>query len=309
MATATCTGTRTNSPTPTLPTTATLTPTATPTNTGAAGTPTATCTGTPTNSPTGTPTSTPSATPSATLTGLDIYSAGAPTTIVAGTYQYSYVHIHTGGILEAAAGGPISILVSQYFAVDSGATFIGDGTGESTSGTPSNTSASAGAGHGGAGGSDGLGNAGGSTYDSLTAPTLPGSMGAFRNCGNDYGAYGGGFLYVGVAGGPATLNGWISEDGSSSFVCSGAPSGAGSGGAIFIQAGTIVGTGVLWANGGNGLADSSGGGDNAGGGGGGIIVLSTQTANNFTGTYSVSGGTAVSPAQPGQAGAFNQTTY
>jgi hypothetical protein len=113
--------------------------------------------------------------------------------------------------------------------------------------------------------------------------------------------------------GTATLNGTISSEGAGSGSCGGGPSapptGPGSGGAIFIKADTITGSGTLEADGGAGAVDNSGGGDNAGGGGGGYIVLDSHTANSFNGTTSVLGGTAVSPAQAGQPGVFNQITY
>jgi hypothetical protein len=116
---------------------------------------------------------------------------------------------------------------------------------------------------------------------------------------------------VNAPSGSATLNGVIIMDGTSASQCGGdlaMSEGAGSGGSIYIQASSIVGSGSLAADGGAGYAPGVSA-NNSGGGGGGIIVLSTHTANNFTGTASVQGGTAVSPATAGQVGAYNQTTY
>jgi hypothetical protein len=69
-------------------------------------------------------------------------------------------------------------------------------------------------------------------------------------------------------------------------------SGGGSGGSVWITAGTLSGTGSILANGGAGT--SFGGG----GGGGGRIAIYTPT-NIFTGTTNVNGGTGYISGQPG----------
>jgi hypothetical protein len=97
-------------------------------------------------------------------------------------------------------------------------------------------------------------------------------------------------------------------NGGPSYFCS-YHTGAGSGGTVFIQADDIEGSGSLLADGGAGGINATDPTYNAGGGGGGIIVLSHHTADNFAGTASVNGGGATSPAAPGSAGVFNQTSY
>jgi hypothetical protein len=202
--------------------------------------------------------------------------------------------------------GPTTFNVSGYFAMDAGATIYcvpGDMPVIPMAGSP--TTGGGGAGHGGAGGNDALGNSGGPVYDSTLMPALCGSNGG----GNNICPGGGGlFFQLTVAGGPATLNGIINMSASSAGNCGVspyAPDGGGSGGAIYIQADSITGSGTLTANGGNGNTSPTYGG----GGGGGIIVLSHHTSDNFTGTASVSGGAAESPAQPGQNGVYNRTAY
>ncbi len=250
----------------------------------------------------GTPTSTPTST--ATLTGLDI---SGPVTLSGGNYDYSYVHVHSNTLY---LGGPVTFSLTGYFALDAGASITGwAGYSVTEPGVPSNfASGGAGGGHGGTGGADAQGNSGGSAYDNILAPTLPGSWGGGGSCSQQ--GFAGDLIQVNVVNGPATLNGIIFASGGAGTVsnCVGAAmaTGGASGGTIFIQADTIEGNGALLADGGAGGAGST---YNSGGGGGGIILLSTHTANNFTGTNSVQGGIASSPAQAGQPGAFNNTTY
>jgi|GEM_PF-4266879 len=300
-------------PTPTVTTvfSMTYTPTVTYTATSAL---------TPTFSPSPTPsqTETPtiSNTPSDTLTSTPTYpdlivNAPGPITFPSGIYYYSSVHVYPGYTLLLPMQRAVTMVVSGDFTLDATSTVMVDFYGGSeTAGSPLNSSSAAGAGHAGAGGSDGFGNAGGPTYDSpFTGPGLPGSFGASGNC--SYVAPGGGALILEI-GGVATLNGLIEENGASSYgspTCTSGLSGASSGGSIFIMANTITGLGSLEAQGGSGALDTSGVGNNSGGGGGGYIVLDSHTANTFAGTTSVTGGTAVAPAQPGQPGVVKQITY
>ncbi len=266
-----------------------------------AATSTYTATMTLTQTMTTTPTNTATVTPSATPGGWDITSW---VSIGGGTFSYSYIHIAAGGTL---AGGSVTLNVSNYFVMDSGSTLTAGST-NGTTGTPANLTSSAGAGHGGTGGQDGLGNAGGAAYDNTMAPSYGGSPGGSGTCPIG-GRPGGGMILIQAPNGSATFNGLVSANGGDSINCSGGLPGSGSGGSIYIMANDIEGSGYLQANGGSGIADTSARADNSGGGGGGIIVLSSHSVNNFSGTYSVQGGTAVSPAQPGQPGSFNQATY
>ncbi len=268
-----------------------------------AATSTYTATMTLTQTMTTTPTNTATVTPSTTPSGLDVTSS--PTSIAAGTYSYSYIHIAAGGTL--AVEGGVTFNVSNYFAMDSGSTLVGFNT-NGTTGTPANLTSSAGAGHGGTGGQDGLGNAGGAAYDNPMVPSYGGSPGGNGTCPIG-GRPGGGMILIQAPNGSATFNGLVSAIGLDSINCSGGLPGSGSGGSIYIMANDIEGSGFLQANGGSGIADTSTRADNSGGGGGGIIILSSHSVNNFSGTNSVQGGTAISPAQPGQPGSFNQTTY
>ncbi len=115
----------------------------------------------------------------------------------------------------------------------------------------------AGGGYGGGGGWSITSFAGGSTYGSIQAPASFGSGG-----GRDYsslGGAGGGAVRLRVLG-AMTVDGAITSNG--------LPSGAGgSGGSVWISCGSLVGTGMITANGGGGYTGSEGGG------GGGRIAL------------------------------------
>ena len=232
------------------------------------------------------PTSTPS------LPGLDI---AGPTTITTGLYNYSYVHVHPGGVLqlEGPAGGENASVVlnlSGYFAVDSGATVIGDGVGYPSCqgpGAPVSCAVSnAGGGHGGTSGTDAGNDTRGAVNDNPLSPSLMGSGGGDNGPG-----YGGAFFEVYAPNGAATLNGFISVNGAQG---SAGGSGGGAGGALFIQADDIAGTGTCEAN---------------GAGGGGIVLFKVHNGYFFTGPVSVSGGYSGFSQGLGEAGAFNVVNF
>ncbi len=264
----------------------------------------------PTATPTPTAMITFTPTPSLTAGPWDVTAANSVTLQPGEQYVGSYIHLHSGATLTLPANARVYFEASDYFTMDSGSTIICLPVTTETAGSPSLGTSSAGAGHGGAGGSDGLGNAGGAAYDSSSFfPSLPGSPGAAGACtGGGGGAYISILAVGSIGSGAATLNGVINVNGFASNNCSAtaplSPSGAGSGGAIYISARSIQGTGWLTAQGGTGLPDT-GGANNAGGGGGGIIFFVSPAPNYFTGTISVQGGTATAPAQPGQNGIFN----
>jgi hypothetical protein len=136
-----------------------------------------------------------------------------------------------------------------------------------------------GAGHGGYG-ANSTGNyaLGGSTYDSTTSPSSPGSGGG-NYSSISVGGAGGGWIRLSVSG-VLEADGRISANGGNG---SGSGGGGGSGGSIWLTVGTLSGAGSITANGGNG-ADAIGGG-----GGGGHIAI-TYNNNSFTGPVSAYGG-------------------
>jgi len=151
----------------------------------------------------------------------------------------------------------------------------------------------AGGGHGGAGG-DGLyagnGATGGVIIGSASNPTNYGSGGA-AHWTTDLGGNGGGFVKI-TSAGAVTLNGTVS-----SAAGNGSQAGGGSGGTIYIDAATIVGTGSLNASGGangnptyNNITDGSGAG--------GRVYVRANTF--FAGTVTYSGGRGVTGFQGGK---------
>jgi hypothetical protein len=153
---------------------------------------------------------------------------------------------------------------------------VGYGPGGATGHDPSWTGC--GGGYGGRGG----GTYGGTTYGSFNAPVDLGSGGS----GSDkFGGAGGGAVKLIVN--SLTLDGSIIADGGYG---NGSIYGGGSGGSVYILAGTMVGatTAVIRANGGSGAGA-------AGGGGGGRIAITVfngpfYTSGRFLGSYAVSGG-------------------
>jgi hypothetical protein len=146
---------------------------------------------------------------------------------------------------------------------------------------------SSGAGYGGAGGASSSGAPGGTTYGSAAGPTDFGSGGGNGVDTVTGGSSGGGALRLSV-GGTLSVSGNISANGNSGLQND---SGGGSGGSLWITAGTLSGAGTFSALGGGGMLDG-------GGGGGGRIAIYSQN-NQFTGVTNVSGGTGAMPGQTG----------
>ena len=144
-----------------------------------------------------------------------------------------------------------------------------------------------GAGYGGEGGDDADGDTGGSTYGTIEKPTQPGSGGGGSN--SQPGSAGGGVIFGNVTN-DIVIDGTISADASDSN-CG---AGAGSGGAIWLNAGNLSGTGSVTANGG----DSCGGG---GSGGAGRIALDTEI-DNYQGSVFTNGG--IGGNEAGKAGSI-----
>jgi hypothetical protein len=119
-----------------------------------------------------------------------------------------------------------------------------------------------GAGHGGQGGRYQQRGAGGSAYDELKTPTLPGSGGGGRQGLTIAGTTGGGVVRI-EAGNTLQIDGKITAN---SIKSSNNYVGAGSGGAVWLTTRRLGGSGSITANGGNG-------GTYSGAGSGGRIAI------------------------------------
>ncbi|HEU5069511.1 MAG TPA: Ig-like domain-containing protein [Verrucomicrobiae bacterium] len=135
-----------------------------------------------------------------------------------------------------------------------------------------------GGGHGGAGGNS-ISNAaaGGTANDNVASPLINAGSGG-GGVQNSSGGVGGGRISVNVTR-TLFLDGTISASGTAGI----SGGGGGAGGSIYLNAGTLTGSGQIHADGGNGY-DSWGGG-----GGGGRIAIACQT-NQFTGAVTAFGG-------------------
>lgn len=190
-------------------------------------------------------------------------------------------------------------LTATTLTVDSGAAISADGQGYgSASGPGAGTNGAwaynpaGGAGHGGYGGDSSSGRAGGTIYNDVYQPQLPGSGGGLAD--GFAGGAGGGAIHL-IVTDAFTLNGTLRSNGINGNGDFGA-SGGGAGGSIWLEADTISGNGVISANGGAGGGTRFGNAYGiAGGGAGGRIAIYAQT-NSFGGTFQAIGGTG------GQAG-------
>lgn len=218
-----------------------------------------------------------------TVRGQAVVSAGASGVLTVGNLL-----IASNGFVAGFLGSAPVVLrltATNNATIEAGGGILADGGGDKfgNSGTGAGSSTNAGdvignvgsgGGHGGYGGSGGVGPGGGATHGNLSAPL-------------DFGARGGGAgsQKPGSAGGGAirlTVNGALRVDGriSANGLSSEVPNnGGGSGGSVWITAGTLSGSGLISANGGagNGLG---------GGGGGGRIALSAD----FSGAGTAYGG-------------------
>ena len=148
-----------------------------------------------------------------------------------------------------------------------------------------------GGGYGGNGGRGGRGDGGyinplapgGVSYGSITQPLDLGS----GDGGGSYAGRGGGAIRLIVAG-TLTVDGELTADGAAATCCSGYGNGGGSGGSVYITAGTVAGVGVISANGGAGYNDLGHDFDYGGGGAGGRIAI-YYDADTFSGTMAARG--------------------
>ena len=126
--------------------------------------------------------------------------------------------------------------------------------------------------HGGEGGNTDNTNTDNAAHGSTTSPTDLGN--------GPTGSPGGGQVYINIQN-ALLLDGIIGADGADSDSSS---RGGGSGGSVFIQAGTLTGHGIVTTNGGSG-------GGSGGGGGGGRVAVVVQSFNSFLGSFEAHGGT------------------
>jgi hypothetical protein len=140
---------------------------------------------------------------------------------------------------------------------------------------PSGAGCGGGGGYGGTGGVGASAGAyGGTTYGLSNNPVSPGSGGGGGAVGG--GAGGGGYVKI-VAASTVTIAGLISAQATNA--ATGSRSGGGSGGGIYIQCGSLSGSGIIQANGGAGDM----GANKGGGGGGGRIAIDVRHAPFYTG--------------------------
>lgn len=221
-----------------------------------------------------------------TLSGTRSY---ANSVIVDGTLLVAPLSGVSSGFLELSA--PVVRINATGVLSADGAGFAsgqGPGAGYSSSAGPFNDNGGGGGGgHGGFGGTgDRFHTLSGAGYGSITGPGDLGSGGGPVN--GVLGGRGGGRLKV--TAGTIRVDGRVSADGlngaenvGSNFRVAG---GGGAGGAIWLAASTLEGSGDLMAGGGSSLPPGR-----IGGGGGGGRIVATFSASAFTGTLSARGGT------------------
>ncbi len=139
------------------------------------------------------------------------------------------------------------------------------------------------------GGWGGIGTFGGATsgapYGSVYQPITLGSGGGGRPPSQEGGA-GGGAIHL-VVSGALTINGTLSANGEGTLPAS---SGGGAGGSIWIQAGTLAGTGKVQTNGGDGATTAFNNAYGIGGGGSGGRIAFEYSGSSFAGTVEAYGG-------------------
>jgi hypothetical protein len=267
-----------------------------------------------------TPTNAVYAVSTALATAPNLNMTSGVTTLTAGTYYFSCVHLGAGAMMTIT--GAVTIY-TECFTLDAGATINGIGGGylAGFGGTAGGYEIangpgagrfyylccvswyiSGGGGHGGAGGTDHDYSCflapGGSSNDD---PIHPSQMGSSGMSYDDFypsnpplrDSAGGALLDVVVYNpatntvAPAVINGTIDMSGNNGCLECGPESEDGSGGAggtLLMEASNITGTGLLQANGGNNFVTGAGAG-----GGGGIISL-IENSTSYPGTISVIGG-------------------
>ncbi|HXB39372.1 MAG TPA: DUF2341 domain-containing protein [Bacteroidia bacterium] len=222
---------------------------------------------------------------------------------LSGTNNYSWFEIAAGATVVVGPNSPFVINARMIRITGtlngSGAGFIGGTPGTNGSGPGAGKVSSGnlgsfgagGASYGGVGGQGGGASAGvgqpGATYGTLNTDSIDmGSGGGGAASGGAGGAGGGGITLIGDV---IDISGIVNADGSNGVqsVLDGA-GGAGSGGGIKIKGNKINFSGILSANGGNGQP----GGYGSGGGGGGRIKIFHDASISNSGSMTVNGGVA-----------------
>ncbi len=211
------------------------------------------------------------------------------TSLSAGEYTYDNVIVRNGFTLKVngdAGTGKGVVIHATNITVEANAFISADAAGFGPGQGPGVSTGTGGAGYGGIGAtvSSNVGSGtGGASYGSAVTPEDLGSGSPT--------AAGGGAIHLDVTG-TLTIDGTVSANGANA-------AGGGSGGSIWVTAGTIAGAGTIMAHGGNGLNDMW---DVGGGGSGGRIAVH-YNVNSFTGTVQAHGG--YRPGEEGTVGFFD----
>ena len=202
--------------------------------------------------------------------------------------------IGSNSAIRTFSSSPYHLIVQSNAIIQSSGSLTMDASfaGGSALGQSLGTRGGGGGGHGGFGGASFSNAPGGAvTPDSMSQPVGFGSAGGGGinlGSGGTLGGNGGGALQITI-GGALQLDGRISANGGTAV--SNLNSGGGSGGSVWIQAGKLLGTGAVSADGGTA--------NNLGGGGGGGRVAVWFNTNLFTGAITARGGPGANAGGPG----------
>ncbi len=215
---------------------------------------------------------------------FDLLCSGASVVQVQGPMTLASLRVNGGAVVNHPLQTPLDLTVIGDVIIETNGQISVTGLGYASASGPGAGGNwgddGSGGGHGGQGGYGQNGVPGGGAYDFIPTPTDFGSGG-----GNGYGGrggYGGGAVQLNV-GGTLRVDGAIAADGGA-MIYSGSSyyAGGGSGGSVWITAGTFAGAGSVSANG--------GAGGTAGGGGGGGRIALYLNSDNFAGTIQALGG-------------------
>jgi Domain of unknown function (DUF2341)/Concanavalin A-like lectin/glucanases superfamily/Fibronectin type III domain/SdrD B-like domain/Calx-beta domain/IPT/TIG domain len=222
-----------------------------------------------------------------TLSGTDVYNIGNIIVKMNGVMTHDQNANTQANILniisntvETQLGGTIDATSKGYLG---GGSISGSGPGLGGVTTGGCYTSSAGGSYGGKGGNNNMTSS--NVYGSITQPTDLGSGG--NACTNESGGNGGGAIKLTVASILTNSGSILANGGAGSGYRAG-----GSGGSIWLQAGTLAGAGTITANGG----DRGGSNSTVSGGGGGRIALyyqnstTTMTTGTPTSSIRVNGG-------------------